>query len=185
MLGGTFSEDGPRTRGGLFLSAERPAAQAVWSGRSSLVAAGERQSCLRTILSASSPSGKPTGSGTRPTARSTSTRPGPSSTSSTCSLIPAERACTSAIPRDTRPPISSAATSGCADITCCTPWAGTPSACPPSNMPSRPTSIPGSPPRPTSKPSGARSSRSASRTIGTVRSIRPTPTTTSGPSGSS
>ena len=52
------------------------------------------------------------------------------------------RGCTSAIPKDTPPPISSAATSGCADSTCCTPWAGTPSACPPSNTPSRPARIP-------------------------------------------
>ena len=36
----------------------------------------------------------------------------------------------------------SAATSGCAASTCCTRWAGTPSACPPSSTPSRPTSTP-------------------------------------------
>ena len=35
-----------------------------------------------------------------------------------------------------------AATSGCAAITCCTRWAGTPSACPPSSTPSRPAPIP-------------------------------------------
>ena len=184
MLGGTFREDGPRTRGGLFLSAERPAARRR-SCADLGVAAGERQPCLRTIPSVSSPSGKPTGNGTRPSARSTSTRPGPSSTSSTCSPIPAAPGCTSAIPKATPPPISSAATSGCAAITCCIPWAGMPSACPPSNTPSRTTSIPGSPPRRTSTPSAARSSRWASRTTGTARSTPPTPIITTGRSGSS
>ena len=90
-------------------------------------------------------------------------RRGPSSTSSTCSLIPAGRGCTSAIPRATPRPTSFAATSGCAASTCCTRWAGMPSDCPPSNMPSRRTSIRGSRPRPTSTTSAARSSRSASR----------------------
>ncbi len=96
----------------------------------------ERAICLRIIPSASSRSGRPNGSGTRPSARSTSTR-GPSSISSTCSPTPAARACTSATPRATPPPISSADTSGCAGSTSCTRWAGTPSACPPSSTPSR------------------------------------------------
>ena len=48
------------------------------------------------------------------------------------------RACTSAIPRATPRPTSSAATSGCAASTSCTRWAGTPSACPPSSTRSRP-----------------------------------------------
>ena len=144
MLGWTFSRrvDGPRTRGGLFLSTERPAAR---RDRASCLGGRGRESvqpCLRTTLSASSRSGKPNGSGTRRSARSTSIPPGPSSTSSTCSPIPAAPACTSAIPRATPPPTSSAATSGCAATTSCTRWAGTPSACPPSSTPSRPTRIP-------------------------------------------
>ena len=74
------------------------------------------------------------------------------------------RACTSATPRATPPPTSSAATSGCAGSTSCTRWAGTPSACPPSSTPSRPARPPrGSRPRRTSTTSAARSSRSASR----------------------
>ena len=47
----------------------------------------------------------------------------------------------------------------------------------------RRTRIPGSRPRRTSIRFAARSSRSVSHTIGTARSIRPTPTITSGPSG--
>src|SRR6516162_5411029 len=42
------------------------------------------------------------------------------------------------------------------------PWAGTPSACPPSNMPFQPIRIPASPPRQTSRISGGRSKRWAS-----------------------
>ena len=56
-------------------------------------------------------------------------------TSSTCSPIPPAPACTSAIPKATPRPTSSAATSGCAASTSCTRWAGTPSACPPSSTP--------------------------------------------------
>ncbi len=113
----------PRTRGGLFLS--DPGASPV----------GERPSCRRIIPSASSRSGKPTGRGTRPSAPPTSSPASPSSTSSTCSRTPAAPGCTSATPRATRPPTSSAATSGCAASTSCTRWAGTPSASPPSSTP--------------------------------------------------
>ena len=70
-----------------------------------------------------------------------------SSTSSTCSPIPAAPACTSAIPRATPPPTSSPATAACAASTSCTRWAGTPSACPPSSTPSRPAPIRASPPQ--------------------------------------
>ena len=112
-------------------------------------------------------------------------RTAPSSTSWTCFPTPAAQGCTWAIPKAIPRPTSSAGTSGCADSTSCTPWAGTPSACPPSSTPCRPTLIPGSPPRPTSTPSAARSSRWVSRTTGTARSIRPTRTITSGRSGSS
>ena len=52
------------------------------------------------------------------------------------------RACMSAIPRATRRPTSCAATSGCAASTCCTRWAGTRSACPPSVTPCAPACIP-------------------------------------------
>ena len=48
------------------------------------------------------------------------------------------RACTSATPRATPRPTSSRATSACAASTCCTRWAGTRSACPPSSTRSRP-----------------------------------------------
>ena len=53
--------------------------------------------------------------------------------------------------------------------TCCTPWASTPSACPPSSTPSRPGSIPGSPPSATSPTSSASCGPSASPTTGTGR----------------
>ena len=57
-------------------------------------------------------------------------------------------ACTSATPRATPPPTSSPATSACTASTCCTRWAGTPSACPPSSTPSREPAAPArSPPR--------------------------------------
>ena len=155
---------GPRTRGGLFLSesARRPAAG------SPAAPGGERPSCRRIIRSGSSRSGKPTGSRTRPSGPATSSPASPSSTSSTCSRTPAAPGCTSATPRATPPPTSSAATSGCAASTSCTRWAGTPSACPPSSTRSRPARTPGSPPRRTSTTSAARSSRSASPTTGTA-----------------
>ena len=96
---------------------------------------GSVSQCRRITPSGSSRSGKPTGSGTRPSAPRTSSPASPSSTSSTCSPTPAAPGCTSAIPRATPPPTSSAATSGCAASTSCTRWAGTPSACPPSSTP--------------------------------------------------
>ena len=61
-----------------------------------------------------------------------------------------------------------------AATTSCIRWAGTPSACPPSNTPSRPASIRARPPSRTSPPSSARSSRSASATTGAARSTPPT-----------
>ena len=51
------------------------------------------------------------------------------------------RACTSAIRKATPPRISWRATDARAASTCCIRWAGTRSACPPSNTPSRPASI--------------------------------------------
>ena len=60
---------------------------------------------------------------------------------------PSARACTSAIPRATRPRTSWRATSACAASTCCIRWAGMPSVCRPSNTPSRPARIRASPPQ--------------------------------------
>jgi hypothetical protein len=72
----------------------------------------DERTCLRIIPSASSPGGKPSGSGTRRFAPSMATPIGPSCTSSICSLIRAGPGCTSAIPRATPRPISSVGTSG-------------------------------------------------------------------------
>ena len=55
---------------------------------------------------------------------------------------PSGSACTSAIPRATPRPTSWRATSACAASTCCTRWAGTRSACPPSSTRSRPGTHP-------------------------------------------
>ena len=74
---------------------------------------------------------------------------------------------------------------GCAASTCCTRWAGTPSACRPSSTPSRPARIRASPRSRTSPPSSGRFKASASATTGTAKSTPPTRTTLSGRSGSS
>ena len=57
------------------------------------------------------------------------------------------RACTSATARATRRPTSSRAGSACRASTCCTRWAGTPSACRPRTTPSSTASTRASPPR--------------------------------------
>ena len=119
------------------------------------------------------------------TARRTSTRRSLSTTCSTCSRTRPATGCTSAIPKATRRPTSSPATSACAASTCCTRWAGTRSACRPSSTRSRPARIRASRRSATSSASASRSRRSASRTTGSARSTRPTPATTSGRSGSS
>ena len=71
----------------------------------------------------------------------------PNFTSSTCSPTRPARACTSAIRKATPPRTFSPATTARWASTCCIRWAGTPSACPPSNTPSRPASIRARPPR--------------------------------------
>ena len=69
--------------------------------------------------------------------------------------------------------------------TCCTRWATTPSACPPSSTPCRPGSTRGSPPRPTSRRSARQLRRLGVDHDGRAASPRSTRATTSGPSGSS
>ena len=96
------------------------------------------------------------------------------------------RACTSATPRATRRPTSSRATSACAASTCCTRWAGTRSACPPSSTRSRP----GTHPRGDDAKNidnfraPAQDARLQLR-LGRARSTRPIPATCAGRSGSS
>jgi leucyl-tRNA synthetase len=92
--------------------------------------------------------------------------------------LPLGAGCTSATPRATPPPTSSPLQAACAASTCCTRWAGTPSACPPSSTRSKTGTHPRVTTRRTSTPSAARSKRSASATTGTARSTPPTPATT-------
>ena len=98
----------------------------------------------------------------------------PSFIFSTCSPTPPARDCMWATRKATLPPTFSPATAGRAATTCCIRWAGTPSACLPSNTPSRPASIRARPPSRTSPPSRGRSSRSASATIGAANWTPPT-----------
>ena len=94
---------------------------------------------------------------TRGCTRPTSTRPSPSSTPWTCSPTLRAPGCTWGTARATPPRTSSRAGSGCRAGTCCTRWAGTPSACRPRTTPSRPASTRASPPRRPSPTSGGRS----------------------------
>ena len=94
-----------------------------------------------TTTARSSPAGSATGTSTRPSAPRAGAA-GPSATSSTCSPTRRASACTSATPRATPRPTSWRATSACAASTCCTRWAGTRSACPPSSTRSRPGTHP-------------------------------------------
>ena len=104
MLGGTFSKNGPRTRGGLFLSTERPAARRDQGAAS--VVAGERAKAMPAYHPQRiEPKWQAEWEQEQDLPRASTSIPrGPSSISSTCSPTPAAPACTSAIPRATPPP---------------------------------------------------------------------------------
>ena len=103
----------------------------------------------------------------------------------TCSPIRQARACTSGTPSGTSPPTSTPATNGRRGSTCCTRWATTLSAFPPSSTPSRRASTPPSPPARTSPATASSSTRSASPSTGTARCAPPIQNITNGPSGCS
>ncbi len=176
---------GPRTLGGPVSSVKSESlVEVAGRPRSHAKVQSDRPSCPHTTPSASNPSGKPTGSATRRFARPTSLPANPSYLCSTCSRTPAAPACTWGTQKATPPPISSAASNACAVITCCTPWVGMPSACPPNSTPFRPIRTQASPLRRISRPSAVRSNRWVSRTTGTAKSIQPIPPTIDGLSGS-
>ena len=109
---------------------------------------------------------------------------GRASTSSTCSRT-RRATCTWATPRRSASATSSRGTGASRASTCCTPSAGTRSACPPRTRRSSAASTRANGPTRTSRSRSARSASTRRRSTGAASCTRATPSTTSGTSGCS